>query len=44
VWISFCAKLKKVGAETYGMVKSAFQREALSHEKVIDLFHYYEVG
>jgi hypothetical protein len=44
VCIRFCTKLKKVRAEPYGMVKSAFQREALSHEKVIDWFHCYEGG
>jgi hypothetical protein len=33
-----------VGAETYGMVKSAFQEEALSHEKVIAWFLAIKVG
>ena len=40
----FYIKLKNVGAEIYGMVKTAFQEEALSYEKFIDWFHCYKMG
>ena len=33
-----------MGAEIYGMVKTAFQEEALSYEKFIDWFHCYKMG
>jgi hypothetical protein len=44
VCIRFCAEFEKTEAESYEMVKTAFQGEAISYTQVFEWFHHLKMG